>query len=261
MTIMTIASEPTGPEAPKPADPNARPDYVPEKFWDVEGKKVNVEAMAKSYAELEQKQSKPEPKPEDKKPEDKPADDKDKKPEDKPEDKKADDPANKPEFTPYFDEFAKDGKLSDASYEQLAAKGFPKDMVDVYIRGAQATASEANTPIYSAAGGTADDFNRVATWAAAQADEATKGLVERFNKSAQANDGNAPLVMKEIVAAMEAAEGKPAARRVGTTSTPTSGEPAYRSIQEASKAMEDPRYRTDAAYREDVIARMRNMPA
>ncbi|MBI1243605.1 MAG: hypothetical protein GC202_01240 [Alphaproteobacteria bacterium] len=35
----------------------ARPDYVPEKFWDAQGRQVRVEALSKSYGELERKLS------------------------------------------------------------------------------------------------------------------------------------------------------------------------------------------------------------
>jgi hypothetical protein len=37
--------------------PPARPEHVPEKFWDVEGGQVRVDALSKSYAELERKLS------------------------------------------------------------------------------------------------------------------------------------------------------------------------------------------------------------
>ncbi len=41
-------------ETPPPA---ARPDYVPEKFWDTQAGQVRVEALSKSYGELERKLS------------------------------------------------------------------------------------------------------------------------------------------------------------------------------------------------------------
>jgi hypothetical protein len=46
----TIASAPATP-------PPSRPEHVPEKFWDVEGNQVRVEALSKSYSELERKLS------------------------------------------------------------------------------------------------------------------------------------------------------------------------------------------------------------
>ncbi|MBL8831344.1 MAG: hypothetical protein JNL71_03055 [Rhodospirillales bacterium] len=46
----TIANNPATP-------PPARPDHVPEKFWDADGGQVRVEALSKSYSELERKLS------------------------------------------------------------------------------------------------------------------------------------------------------------------------------------------------------------
>jgi len=51
---ITIEGESTA-NSPQQAE---RPDHIPEKFWDTEAGEVNVEAMAKSYSELERVQSK-----------------------------------------------------------------------------------------------------------------------------------------------------------------------------------------------------------
>lgn len=37
----------------QPNEPIARPEYIPEKFWDTESNQVRIEGLAKSYAELE----------------------------------------------------------------------------------------------------------------------------------------------------------------------------------------------------------------
>ena len=60
----SLETPPEGPDAinPTPLEPTpdetpmaARPDIVPEKFWNADEGEVRVEAMAKSYAELERK--------------------------------------------------------------------------------------------------------------------------------------------------------------------------------------------------------------
>jgi len=43
--------------APAAAADNERPSYLPEKFWDAEAKKARLDAMSKSYGELERKLS------------------------------------------------------------------------------------------------------------------------------------------------------------------------------------------------------------
>jgi hypothetical protein len=59
---MDGTASPTPTPTPTPANPNplapsgsapARPDYIPEKFWDAKEGKPNVEGLAKSYAELD----------------------------------------------------------------------------------------------------------------------------------------------------------------------------------------------------------------
>lgn len=48
---------PTDAAPPPPADTAARPDHIPEKFWDAATGAPRVEALAKSYAELEKRNS------------------------------------------------------------------------------------------------------------------------------------------------------------------------------------------------------------
>lgn len=43
------------PSAAPPAGPVARPEHIPEKFWDADKGEPRVEALARSYAELEKK--------------------------------------------------------------------------------------------------------------------------------------------------------------------------------------------------------------
>src|SRR3546814_7668755 len=49
-------SEPTNVNTPPPSGAE-RPDHIPEKFW--KDGQVDIEAMAKSYSELERERSKP----------------------------------------------------------------------------------------------------------------------------------------------------------------------------------------------------------
>ena len=54
--VATPAAPPETKAAAATAE-NLRPAYLPEKFWDPEGKTVRLDAMAKSYGELERKLS------------------------------------------------------------------------------------------------------------------------------------------------------------------------------------------------------------
>ncbi len=53
-SLLDEAAAPNGRSGPRP---DGRPDHVPEKFWDAEGGAVRVDALLKSYQELERKLS------------------------------------------------------------------------------------------------------------------------------------------------------------------------------------------------------------
>ncbi len=55
--VPTAASAAAPAAAPAAAADNERPSYLPEKFWDPEGKKARLDVMSKSYGELERKLS------------------------------------------------------------------------------------------------------------------------------------------------------------------------------------------------------------
>lgn len=56
-----VSGAPDAPAAAPPASPPAdgpqRPDYIPEKFWDAEKGEARIEGLAKSYGELEKRNS------------------------------------------------------------------------------------------------------------------------------------------------------------------------------------------------------------
>ena len=57
MSVNLLEQEDPHPAAPEPQDGPARPDYVPEKFWNAQRGAIESEALARAYAELERKMS------------------------------------------------------------------------------------------------------------------------------------------------------------------------------------------------------------
>ena len=264
-TVIRVTPEITGPNAPTPTGkpevekpqaqsqnnaPNPetqqpqRPEWCPEKFW--KDGKVDQEGLAKSYGELEKKSSapKPETKPEgDAKP------DEEKPGENKPEATKTGDEA----FKPFFEEFEKNGKISDESYTALEKMGFSKAVVDAYARGVQAQRSDAENRVFEAVGGK-DEYAKVTEWAGKNLSQSE---VNAFNSMLETGTvDQIALAAAGLKTRYESAVGKPA-RLVHGTTPGAGGIQPFRSSAEVTKAMSDPRYKTDQAYRDEVAERLR----
>jgi hypothetical protein len=158
----------------EPAAP-AVPEGVPAKF--VKDGKVDLDALVKSYAELEKKFSAPppadEPKADDPPADDgkdplKIADEKAKADEKKPEEG-GDDPAKA--LGPVFeaakaDYAANNGELSAEAREKLVAAGIPNDTIDLYLAGVKAQEKALAAQVYATAGGE-EAYKAAVQWAAA----------------------------------------------------------------------------------------------
>lgn len=73
----------------------------------------------------------------------------------------------------YGEELARDGKLSDASYAELAKKGLPRDLVDQFIQGQQAASERFFGEVYKFVGGK-DRYDAMMRWASASLTEEEK---------------------------------------------------------------------------------------
>lgn len=224
---------------------------IPDKFKNADGS-VNTEALLASYQELEKKQGAAP-----KEGEEKPAlkEGEAPKPADPSKEEKALTGVLKAaglELTPFNEEFAKDGALSDDSYAKLEKAGFDKATVDTYIRGVQAANADvatAITEIKAVAGGD-EGYDAMTAWAAANL---SKEQVAEFNEAVQSGKaGIAKAAVTALKASFDKAEGVEPSL-IGGGGKPT-GE-VFRSWSEMETAMKDPRYRNDIAYTKDVEAK------
>lgn len=221
--------------APKPVS-NDRPAWLPEKFKD-------PEQLALAYGELEKRLGTGT--------EEKPAEEAEAKPE-------VDPKAATPEVAKtqlaekglnienFSAEFAREGKLSEGSYETLAKAGFSKGIVDGYVAGQRALADAYVGELLTAVGGQ-EQFATISTWAATALSEEAK---EAFN--ATVNGGNkegAKLAIIGLKAQYDEANGVEPSLIGGK---PGSGSEAFRSRYEQTAAMRDPRYGKDPAYTKDI---------
>ncbi len=234
------------------AESGDRPEWLPEKF-------KSAEDLAKAYSELEKKLSKPKAE-EPVKAEEPPAKDTKEgeegespklgEPVKEDEDPKAD--TSKVDLTAFHNEWAENGELSEGSFTKLESLGFPKELVQQYITGFQATQAQEAQAIYADTGGQ-DGYKAMTEWAA---QNMSPQEIAAYDSLVTGGDLNsAKVAAKGLYAQYIAANGQPPKLLSGTPSRKEANAP-FRSSAEVVAAMSDLRYKTDAAFRKDVERRL-----
>ncbi len=232
-----IKSEPTGPDVPvenqpvdgqnstpEVQDPN-RPEWLPEKF-------NSPEDLAKAYGELEKKLG-----------------DNGQQPNQEAVNQVVEDAGLK--MTDLTTEYEQSGSLSEDSYAKLEKFGIPREYVDGYIRGQEALSEKYQSDIFNMTDGR-DGYTNMIQWAAQnlRADE-----VLAYNTSVNSGDiEQAKLAVKGLFARFSENEGHEPRLVTGTSGAYSNS--VFRSTAELTQAMADPKYKTDPAYRQDVINKL-----
>lgn len=227
MTDLNAPAEESAPESTAPA----RPDNIPEKFWDAEKGEINTEALLKSQADLEKQV-------------------RGNQPEETPADAPAQTQDNVVEAASA--EWAEKGELTGDTYKALEAVGISKEMTDSYIAGQTAIVSKLQSAAYEPFNG-ADGYNAAADWAASNLSEAEIQALD-----VQLTSGNPDIVAQGAKALLDrysaGADIEPSALRGGGNGAVAGT--AYKSSAEMMKDMADPRYRTDSTFRADVADKL-----
>lgn len=221
-----------GPEGTPPAD---RPEWLPEKF-------KSAEDMAKAYSELETKLGAPKP----------PADAPTVAPADATEAdvEKALAPAglNLQDFNA---EFAEKGGLSTESYDKLAKAGYDKTLVDQFIEGQKARATQFEGSIKSEVGGD-EAYEAMVTWAKSNM---SPGEIDAYNTAVGTGKAdNAKLAALGLKAKYDKANGADPQRLLGGQASGSAD--VFESMAQVTAAMKDARYKEDPAYRAKVQAKL-----
>jgi len=179
-------------------------------------------------------------------------------------------PGIEPErVTAYTGEITKDGKLSDTSYTELAAKGYPKAVVDVYLagltrdaavqqaaEGAKIAQKESDEIIAGIGGQKA--LTEMIAWAKVNLNAAD---LKVYNDSVSSNDpAKVKLAVNGLHHAFTELHGKdPAYVEQGGNGRPPegSGLVPFNSNAEVVQAMETREYKTSEEYRQKVQARIK----
>ena len=217
----------------------AKPEGIPDKFYDAETGKVDYDSMAKSYTELEKKQS---------------GQKEEVKEESVEEPKTADEAVEKAglDMGKLTEEYDTNEGLTDDSYAALEAAGIPKATVDQYIQGQKALVAQAQTEAYSLTEGK-EGYEAMSQWAKANLSEA-----ELSNYNTQVNSPNSKIREQAIRGlhsqfASDSGDGKPLVHGNNSATGNTGG---FGSRAQMVAAMQDSKYQSDPAYRAEVEAKV-----
>lgn len=201
-----------------------RPTWLPEKF-------KSPEEMAKSYSELEKRFGQPK--------------------QDATKTEQPQDATQQPVagFQKYSDEYFSNGKLSDDTYSELATKGIPKEYVDQYMKGFEATQQAESNSIISEVGGDSE-FKAMTEWASESLTEEDLNIYNQAVSSG--NREQASFAVRGMYARYKGGvQGREPRLLTGDTRISGSTD-VYRSTAEVVEAMKNPKYKADKAYRKDV---------
>jgi len=215
----------------EPQSEQERPEWLPEKF-------ESAEDLAKAYGELESKMGRPE----------------EEQVEEEVTETEPSTESNEAQtlITDASQEFFEnDGKLTDETYEALAKVGLNRELVDSFARGQAALQDSESTAIKGAANG---EYDTMSEWAGeVLSDEEMNTFNDVVNNGTVEH---AKLAVSGLYARYKNETGGQGPKLVTGNTTGTSTMP-YQSMQEVSRAMQDPRYKSgDKAYHAEVDRRL-----
>ena len=158
-------------------------------------------------------------------------------------------------------EYEETGSLSEESYKELSDNGFPKEVVDAYLRGLEQSSSDAGElarseveKIITEVGGL-EKYERVMAWAAEKLSQEEQ---DAYDKAVSANNPTmARLVVQGLMSRYEREYGVQPNLVTGGRSNEASIEgSSFASRSDMIQAMSDKRYGTDPDYTREVEAKV-----
>ncbi len=224
-----------------------RPDWLPEKF-------ASVEQMAEAYKSLESKMGSQEPKEEMNTTDET----------DATETESAESVETTPnevnelleskglEFDKFQAEYDAEGVISEESLAELEAAGLTRSLVNSWIKGQEALVADYESAVYDVAGGQ-ESYSELINWAG---DNLSESEAAAFDRAVGSRDLDmVKLAVAGLQTRYQAAEGSAPNLLQGEASQTSAGG-AFSSVAEMSAAMRDPRYTTDAGYRQQVAEKL-----
>jgi len=216
-----------------------KPEGVPEKFWNAETGEVNTEALLKSYSELEKARGKGE-----------------------------DNAAGEAEadaaaadavtaaglnMEALSSEYETNGDLTDESYDALAKVGITREMVELYLAGGEARASQVQAELLEPVGGDIAVYEEMTSWAAEALDDKS---INDFNNVLESGNASAiRAAVQNLHAKYTDANGAEPGRQIAGRNGSGQGT-VYESTADLMKDMQNPEYAQNPAFRAKVEAKL-----
>ena len=154
------------------------------------------------------------------------------------------------DFDVFQQEYDENGELSDDAYAALDEAGFPRSVVDTWIQGQDALASQMTGEMYDIVGGQ-EDYNNMVSWAA---DTLPESEIDAFNATMTSQNPDMIRLAIQGLNARYRSEAEPSLLQGGSGTVSSGGR--FESNAELTAAMSDPRYSKDPAYRQQVADKL-----
>ena len=225
------------PEEEAPEDPvqeqqeeetEERPEWLPEKF-------KTPEALAKAYSDLEKKQSEQ-------------ADSS----EESTSESTSETEAVSNVIQEASDSFYENGELSDKNFEDLEKAGIPREFVEAYVKGQEATMNAEIASITDSIGGQ-ENYDAMVQWASANLPSEE---IDSYDEIVATGGTNAAKMAVKGLYARYMSEGGGSSVNIAKGATSGASLQPFRSMSQVTDAMKTKQYQQDPAYRKEVEQRI-----
>lgn len=147
-------------------------------------------------------------------------------------------------------EYEEKGALSEDTYKKLADAGYPKAVVDTYIRGVEAANEAFVNSVYTAAGGKTE-YDKLSNYIQSKGKDAVEGFNDALMNGSLST---VKMLINGFKAEMTLRNGTQKASVLGSGSP--AGTSGFANEADMDKAMDDPRYGVDEEYTKQVTKRL-----
>ena len=147
-------------------------------------------------------------------------------------------------------EYEEKGALSEDTYKKLADAGYPKAVVDTYIRGVEAANEAFVNSVYTAAGGKTE-YDKLSNYIQSKGKDAVEGFNDALMNGSLST---VKMLINGFKAEMTLRNGTQKASVLGSGSP--AGTSGFTNEADMDKAMDDPRYGVDEEYTKQVTKRL-----
>lgn len=154
------------------------------------------------------------------------------------------------DYSALTQEYESNGELSEDTYKKLAEAGYPKAVVDTYIRGVAAANEAFTNAVYNAAGGKAE-YSKLSKYIESKGQDAVDGFNDALLNGSLST---VKMLINGFKAEMTLRNGTQKASVLGGGSPASTSGFANEAAME--KAMDDPRYGVDEEYTKNVTKRL-----